>query len=247
MAAENQLEKWSVLLDTHPEQVAMRRAEDKAWEDAQRPKNERALRELRDLIPAIVRIGAAGKITKREIHERMPSMSRELLSRVWKKRVLWFLWMDASDMKELHYQELDTNYWYYGLDLRELRAVYSVIPKGFANGDEKKQQWTEAIRERIDELNKKDANGRLGMTEWMHPCYLATDHRILFNFYKRVHPQFATGSRIYSVCRKNTSNLHLTDQELFFLTECCDHRGILQAGGRLGRPLAGPDVRSARG
>ena len=94
--AENQLEKWSVLLDTHPEQVAMRRAEEKAWEEQQKDKNQRALDELRAIIPAIVRIGAAGKITKRELHERGPAMSRELLERVWKKRVLWFVWMEPA-------------------------------------------------------------------------------------------------------------------------------------------------------
>eukprot|EP01043_Picozoa_sp_COSAG02_P062020 COSAG02_NODE_8458_length_2565_cov_2.719789_2_plen_823_part_01 len=199
--AENQLEKWSKMLDTHPEQVAMMRAEQNAWEEKQNGQNQRALDELRSIIPAIVRIGASGKITKRDIHERAPSMSRELLTRVWKKRVLWFIWMDPADMKELHYQELDANYWYHGLDLRELRAVYSVIPKDFAGGDPMKQQWRDAIRERIDELDKKDRRGRLGLTEWMHPCYLATDHRILHAFYRRVHPQFATGSRIYSVCQ----------------------------------------------
>ena len=59
---------------------------------------------LQNLIPPIVRIGAAGRITKREIHERMPAMSRELLSRVWKKRLLWFIWMDPADMTRLHYQ-----------------------------------------------------------------------------------------------------------------------------------------------
>ena len=199
--AENQLEKWSKVLDAHPEQVAMMRADEKAWEEKQKVKNQRALDELRAIVPAIVRIGAGGKITKRDIHERAPSMSRELLTRVWKKRVLWFIWMDPADIKELHYQELDVNYWYHGLDLRELRAVYSVIPKGFSAGDPMKQQWHDAVRERIDELDKKDRRGRLGLTEWMHPCYLATDHRILHSFYRRVHPQFATGSRIYSVCQ----------------------------------------------
>ena len=143
------------------------------------------------------------EIRKAKIKAAAPSLSRELVTRIWKKRVLWLIWMDSEAITNLHFQELDSNYWYHGLDLRELRAVYAILchDSFTSDGDPLKREWRLGLRSKIEELDRKEQRGALTLTEWMHPAYLASDFRILYTFYRRNHPQFATGSRIYSVCQ----------------------------------------------
>ena len=59
-----------------------------------------------------------------------------------------------------------------GLDLFELRAVYAALPVDFDNDrNGAKAEWRASARAKLEDMIKKDADGKLGAHDRRHYAY----------------------------------------------------------------------------
>jgi hypothetical protein len=76
-----------------------------------------------------VRCARDGLVRGQDARAELAHLPRRLVSRILRKRILCFVWMDAEQIAKLPFDELDTRYWHHGLDLRERLAVWAALPK----------------------------------------------------------------------------------------------------------------------
>jgi hypothetical protein len=143
MQAEPECEMWSHRVATHPDHLAAEQEKADAWDAKERPKREAALRRLRQVVPEDILHTTRSSLQERE------GMTPVLVKRLWEKRVLWLVRMSRQSIAKIHPADLQTKYSYYGCDIMECRAVFSVLPDRFENdqGGEK-LAWLHGLRER---------------------------------------------------------------------------------------------------
>jgi hypothetical protein len=109
--------------------------EDELWEKAQKKPCLNAVNYIRGVIPPEI-----FTITKEAAEEL--GVPDEICQRIFNKRILWLVRMDVEDISKIHAAELNEKYSNQGLDIREMRAVYGVLPPMFGfDGDGKKEVW----------------------------------------------------------------------------------------------------------
>lgn len=112
--------------------------------------NALALKRMRELLPED--LVSATRMSRNKIVERF-GVTRALADRFWRKKVLWLIWMSTEDIAKLHAHELETRFWYWGLDIQEQRAVFAVLPVEFENDfDGKKKLWRAIFKDKLMEL-----------------------------------------------------------------------------------------------
>ena len=128
--------------------------------------------------------------------------------RLWRCKVLSLIWMDADEIQSLHFSELDTKYWSYGLDIVEMRAVYACLPKEFPaefDLDGKKEEWLRNFRDVLVDLSAEEQAGTLNDARARHFCYrpaegegqgLSEHERILLNFFEKHEPTYANIKKV---------------------------------------------------
>jgi hypothetical protein len=84
--------------------------------------------------------------------------------RIWEKRVLWLTRACPSQVAKLHAGLLRTKFAYGGLDLTELRAVFTSLPPKFESDPTKeKEEWRAGLlallRERVASAGRGDLRG----------------------------------------------------------------------------------------
>ena len=185
-ALENAVESWSKIVCNHPDYIAFVGKQLKIWDDNQANANELALKHMREVLPR--EIVLAKWMTRSKVLEKY-GLARPLAERFWRKKVLWLIWMQPEEIRRLHAHELDTQYWYWGLDIVEQRAVYAVLPQQFDNDfDGKKKQWLEIFKEKLTEMTTLEAASKLDGCRRRHPAYVKEESKhvdMLLHFLRR--------------------------------------------------------------
>jgi hypothetical protein len=151
-AAQAEFDGWSAIIIAHPEYTERETQAAGAWEGEHLGDCEAALEQMRRLIPPQV-----AAMSRKEIAAVVEPPA--LAKRLWAKRILWFCWMQPEAIASIHFAELDSTYWPFGLDLRELRAVYCVLHavRWVSDHDHRKAQWATRLRARLIELTEQAA------------------------------------------------------------------------------------------
>jgi hypothetical protein len=163
--AQPEFDKWEKILSSHPEHIdALERAE-VAWEDTQRPLNDAALAHLRALFPPDL-----SAVTKDTLES---SLGPVLAKRITHKPVLRMVTMDPAHIAKIHAADLVCKFAFNGLDLREVRALYSALPPGgFQNdSDGRKADWSDRLRSKLKGLVAKEASKTLRAGELIDGSY----------------------------------------------------------------------------
>ena len=99
---------------------------------------------MRQLVPACVRVGLS-----RQLREELRLHPEELRQRILRKQVLWLVWFDTAKIASMRYRDLQDTYWYHNLDLREMLAIYAILPRKFIDdSDGRKKKWLQTFRQR---------------------------------------------------------------------------------------------------
>ena len=166
-SVEVEVERWDAVVRGHPEYVAEQAARREAWDAANADANAQALAVVRSAVPPDVRHGWT---VERLVERGLP---QKLASRVLRVRALWLVRMAPETISKMHVADLRGAYDARGLSLDELRAVYASLPSAFENdGDGKKAEWAEAVREK---LVAAAASGAAGHQVWADAAALPFD------------------------------------------------------------------------
>jgi hypothetical protein len=93
-------------------------------------------------------------------------LPKAVARRVWEKKALWLVRIPPGVIAKTHVADLRSKYSPQGLDIVELRAVFAAIPSEFENdADGGKAAWREALKNKLAEMCKKEAEKRLSKTE----------------------------------------------------------------------------------
>ncbi len=137
------------------------------WEAEQAPKNEAALRFIRGMVPPDVAKGSMAILEAR-------GLPKAVARRVWEKKALWLVRIPPGVIAKTHVADLRSKYSPQGLDIVELRAVFAAAPVEFENdADGGKAAWREALKNKLAEMSKKEADKRLSRAELQNPAVAA--------------------------------------------------------------------------
>ena len=90
----------------------------------------------------------------------------KLVKHIWDNQVLWWVRVEPAFVASLHIADLRSKYSLTGLDLTELRAVWSCLPKSFDNDPGgQKASWRDNCLETIMDQVQKEV--RLSLLEFL--------------------------------------------------------------------------------
>lgn len=200
--AENQLESWSKLVCRHPEYLAKEAEFARWWDEEHSEKHKQALATMRKIFP---RQAVCPEIQSHRDLRRRWRIKRECTKRLWQHKILSFIWMEPDEIDALHFGELDTKYWSYGLDIVEMRAIYAQLPEKFSSDldlDGKKAEWLANFRDVLVDLSAEEQAGTLSDARTRHACYredgeeLSEHERILLHFFDKYEPTYANIKKV---------------------------------------------------
>lgn len=175
MNAETEIERWDNCIRMNPDYI--KREEDKAqeWERSHRDRNRAALRHMRCLVPPDVYQCSIDDM----ISKGLPPATAK---RIRENKAIWLIRYSAEHIKKLHIAELSSKYSHQGLDLVEMRAIYSMLPSEFDNdNDGKKADWYSMFRQRLQDLCLREDNNSLAKADKRHRAYKDADTLRLFD------------------------------------------------------------------
>ena len=109
--AQADFDMWDKRIRNHPVHIATQEAEFAEWENNQRRKCAADLKTMRNIVPADI-----FNITKAELLNKR-KMPLNVVTRLWNKRILWFVHMPSDNIARLHYADLVSKYAFQGLDI----------------------------------------------------------------------------------------------------------------------------------
>ena len=139
-SATDDLEKYSRMVEAHPESVAKKEVEKVKWAEEQGPVCEQAWREMAGFIPV-------EQMTKEQMISH--GLSPALAGRIWKTPPLRLIRMHPDDIESIHVADLKHKYAVYGLDIVEMRAIFHAIPASIGLRNAEKQLWREGIQNQV--------------------------------------------------------------------------------------------------
>jgi len=147
--AEAEVARWESVIQLHPEFARRQEDQRQQWIKDNKELCQQALVELRSLIPADIFTSTLTSLVSR-------GLPRPLAQRLRSKRVLWLLRMHELDIQRLHTADLVTKFTSHGLDLRELRAVWSVLPTAFESDPRgEKSKWKQELFDKLVDLSEQ--------------------------------------------------------------------------------------------
>ena len=166
MSAQAEYDKWDRLVSCHPEHLEEQERLEQEWEDNIKSECQEALVTMQGIVPKNIK-----DISLAELGD-LPGMHKSLAKRISRKRALWLLHTPPADIAKFHAADLMIKYTVNGLDFRELKALYAVVPEEMENdGDGRKAEWREQLREKVKEFSNKHANGKLEPRNTISPDY----------------------------------------------------------------------------
>lgn len=174
-AAQEEFDQWDRIIRSHSEYKKREDEKWVTWEADNAPKNLKALDEMRSLVPKNIIRG----VTLEELCKNK-KLQAGAARRVLKTQILKFFYMDPeTEIAKIHIADLSSRYVPQGLDIVELRAVYTRLPKEFQNdGDGKKQLWLDQIRNKLFDFTSREAKDTLMGPERRNPAYLPPGTRM---------------------------------------------------------------------
>lgn len=137
------------------------------WEEENAPKNKKALEDMKKIVPHEVVSGISMEFLKDQCH-----LSHDVAARIMKTKILQFLYMDPETIAKTHIADLSSRYVPQGLDIRELRAIYSCLPAQFElDTDGRKKLWRDDCRAKLHAMTEKEKNGNLPKNETLSLAY----------------------------------------------------------------------------
>ena len=233
--AENKLESWSKLVCRHPEYLAKEAEFARWWDEEHAEKHEHSLAIMRKIFP---RQAILPEIQPRADLRRRWRIKRECTKRLWQHKILSFIWMEPDEIDALHFTELDTKYWSYGLDIVEMRAVYAQLPDKFSSEldlDGKKAQWLANFRDVLVDLSAEEQAGTLSDARTRHVCYradgeeLSEHERILLTFFEKHEPTYANIQKVRQLSNFFKARVERDDKAA--LTSTSPSGGAARRGG----------------
>merc|ERR1711991_400361 len=152
--AQGEFDKWDKLVSCHPEHLEQQEKKEREWEEEMEEKCKSALEEMKKIIPANIK-----QMKKSEVEE-LPGMLSSLAKRLLRKKALWLIHMRSEDISKFHAADLMVKFSINGLDYRELKALYAVVPKTMDNdADGRKTEWRTQLRRKLREYSDKASTG----------------------------------------------------------------------------------------
>jgi len=113
--------------------------------------------------------------------------------------------MHPLDIALIHQADLRAKYPNQGLDIIEMRAVWTVLPEDFENdGDGKKAEWRFNFRQKLEELTTKEEQNRLARNEKRNNAYKDLDGKSFFDPDTPLERAAATKSGAFDATEKPT-------------------------------------------
>ena len=165
--AENMIERIDQFIRNHPEYKMRKERERQSWEDANLEKNKAALEEMKAIMTEEVL-----RMNKDQLlaHFKEKPMLAKRVDQFRKTYKAYYT--DSSVLAKLHVASIVQDYQAKKLDIVELRAFYSCLPKVFvADNGKKKAAWRESVAEKLINLTRKDEAGKLSAAEKRNPAY----------------------------------------------------------------------------
>lgn len=162
-SAEAEMEKMSILIDNHPEQIDLLRKQHEEWLAETAPICADALALSSSFVPPEV---LARGTSKAELARTLPNA---VASRVYSTPALWLLRAPPDFIARIHEADLRGKFGYQGLDLVELHALWATVKDiDFENDNKnKKAEWRDGLVDRLKRWN----NAQLPASKRRHPAY----------------------------------------------------------------------------
>mmetsp|Transcript_15846 Transcript_15846/g.20310 ORF Transcript_15846/g.20310 Transcript_15846/m.20310 type:complete len:289 (+) Transcript_15846:374-1240(+) len=167
-----QIEEIDGLIKKHPDYIKRQEEELQNWLEANQPKFQEALKEMRSILPENL-----AKLGNQEIQAHFKDKDRPRLANhiIKGKGAYIAICSDKEFLAKKHVVELRSTYAPKSFDIVELRAFYASLPDEFlADPNGSKRKWKKAILEKLRELTKKEDNNRLTKNEKRNSAYTAT-------------------------------------------------------------------------
>tara|TARA_B100001996_G_scaffold155822_1_gene118654 strand:+ start:1670 stop:2626 length:957 start_codon:yes stop_codon:yes gene_type:complete len=151
-----EVEKWDEFIKNHPQFIKEQKEENKIWEANAQVAAEKARNEQKKYIPEDIFKNAS------IINLNNYGVSKNLATRIMRNRALWLVRMDKKDVANVHIADLKFKYSFTGLDIIELRALYSCLPDKFDNDpNNEKEDWKNSLIQSLKDLENKEKNNTL--------------------------------------------------------------------------------------
>mmetsp|Transcript_28952 Transcript_28952/g.35705 ORF Transcript_28952/g.35705 Transcript_28952/m.35705 type:complete len:844 (+) Transcript_28952:776-3307(+) len=156
-----QIEEIDGLIKKHPDYIKRQEEELQNWLEANQPKFQEALKEMRSILPENL-----AKLGNQEIQAHFKDKDRpRLANHIIKGKGAYI-----AICRCIHLSTIPKSF-----DIVELRAFYASLPDEFlADPNGSKRKWKKAILEKLRELTKKEDNNRLTKNEKRNSAYTAT-------------------------------------------------------------------------
>lgn len=151
-----EVEKWDDFIKNHPQFIKEQKEENKIWEANAHAAAAEARNEQKKYIPEDIFKNAS------IINLNNYGVSKTLATRIMRNRALWLVRMDKKDVANVHIADLKFKYSFIGLDITELRALYSCLPEKFDNDpNNEKEDWKNSLIQSLKDLENKEKNNTL--------------------------------------------------------------------------------------
>ncbi|GBG33005.1 Costars family protein ABRACL [Hondaea fermentalgiana] len=165
-AAAEEFDQWDKIVRNHADYKKREEQKWIDWEANESAANAAAYRTMTQIVPPEVVTGCSEAFL--ESRGLRPAVAK----RVMQTKIFHFLYMDIEAISKLHIADLSSRYIPQGLDIIELRAVYTRLPPDFQNDrDGRKKLWLEQYRQKLFSLTEKEKAHTLTRPEERHPVY----------------------------------------------------------------------------
>ena len=164
--AQGEYDKWDKLVSCHPEHLEEQEKQEREWEEAMKTECQSALEDMKKIVPCNIKNLRADDVAK------IPGMHATLAKRLLRKKALWLLHVPTEDISKFHAADLMVKFSISGLDFRELKALYAVVPKVMDNdADGRKTEWRMQLKRKVREFSDKEKSGNLPSNKIISPDY----------------------------------------------------------------------------
>ena len=139
------------LVSCHPEHLEEQEKQEREWEEDMKTECQSALEEMKKIVPYDIKNLRADDVAQ------IPGMHATLAKRLLRKKALWLLHVPTEDISKFHAADLMVKFSISGLDFRELKALYAVVPKVMDNdADGRKTEWRMQLKRKVREFSDKE-------------------------------------------------------------------------------------------